>query len=322
MKFKPVSFLHDSRPSLMRLIVGAAALAATVSYAQAEAMVTVLHTFTGGRHGAFPLAGPISDSKGALYGTTSGGDVPTDNGTVWKLTPPVPPATTWTGTVLYRFIGGSDGAIPVAPLVLDPSSGILYGTTEFGGGTGCGGSGCGTVFQITTEGESYRVIHKFKGGSDGSNPVAGLIIDKTGALYSDTPSGGGTACSGFGCGMVFMLTPPVHPATKWTEAILHSFGSTDSDGVGPSAALVFDSAGALFGTTRQGGTSGNGTVFKLKPPVPPATNWTETVLKHFPGGFGLHDPLAGLIFDSKGALYGTTYEGGASNEGTVFKETP
>jgi uncharacterized repeat protein (TIGR03803 family) len=63
-------------------------------------------------------------------------------------------------------------------------------------------------------------------------------------------------------------------------------------------------------------------VFKLKPPVPPATNWTETVLKHFPGGFGLHEPLAGLIFDSKGALYGTTYEGGASNEGTVFKETP
>jgi uncharacterized repeat protein (TIGR03803 family) len=104
--------------------------------------------------------------------------------------------------------------------------------------------------------------------------------------------------------------------------LLYSFKG-GSDGAQPFAGLIFDSKGALYGTTGfGGGLADAGTVFKLTPTTTPGL-WTETVLNHFKGGFGLHEPLAGLIFDSKGALlYSTTFQGGASNEGTVFKVTP
>jgi uncharacterized repeat protein (TIGR03803 family) len=270
-----------------------------------------------GWRGCRPQASLIFDSSGALYGTTAGGGT---NGTVFKLAPPVPPATKWTETVLYFFAGGSDGSDPVASLIFN-SNGELFGTTQLGGGA----ANSGTVFKLkppvppaTTWTE--KVLYSFQGGSDGALPMAGLIFNSNGDLFGTTQLGGGSANSG----TVFKLKPTVPPATTWTEKVLYSFKG-GSDGAQPFAGLIFDSSGAPYGTTGFGGglpVPDAGTVFKLKPPVPPATNWTETVLKRFPGGFGLHEPRAGLIFDSKGALYGTTYEGGASNEGTVFKETP
>jgi uncharacterized repeat protein (TIGR03803 family) len=325
MHFKAFSLFQSSRSAMVHLFLASAALAAFSSYAAAETNAaaakvkvteTELYAFQGGSDGAEPLAGPIMDSAGNLYGTTVGFDVPSDFGTVYKLTPPAKTGGTWTETVLYRFKSGSDGANPAAPLVLDPSSGILYGTTEFGGGTGCGGTGCGTVFQITTEGQAYSVIHSFAGGGDGANPVAGLVLNN-GALYCTTEFGGGTACNGSGCGTVFRL---IGSGTNWTEAILHSFGATGIDGVGPSAALVFDNVGALYGTTRQGGTTGSGTVFQLIPTANPP--WTENVLYSFLGGTDGADPGADLTFDSKGALYSTTSHGGTSGNGTVFQLMP
>ena len=108
----------------------------------------VLYSFTGGSDGGIPLGSLFADASGALYGTTevggSGG-----GGTVFKLTPPTPPATTWTVSVLYSFAGGSDGANPQAGVIAD-TSGALYSTTLQGGVSGgCAGRGCGTVFKLT-----------------------------------------------------------------------------------------------------------------------------------------------------------------------------
>ena len=108
MKFRAVSLLRDSRPALLRVVAGSAALAAAAGFAPAQAAEKVLYRFTGGNDGAFPLAGLIFDSKGALYGTTASGG-PHFTGTVFKLKPPVPPATQWTERLLYIFKVGSDG---------------------------------------------------------------------------------------------------------------------------------------------------------------------------------------------------------------------
>ncbi len=305
----------------------------------------VLHFFAGGTSdGSEPLAGLIFDSSGNLYGTTSEGggtgcSAGIGCGTVFKLAPPFPPATSWTETVLHSFAGGgSDGAFPEARLITD-LSGNLYGTTYEGGGTGCSyGRGCGTVFKLAPGG-TETVLYSFTGGSDGAQPSAGLIADGAGNLYGTTSSGGASRqlqCSGtdgfpLGCGVVFKLSPPIPPATNWTETVLYAFAGEISDGSGPSG-LIFDGAGNLYGITASGGPGNVGTVFKLAPPIPPATSWTETVLYNFSfggGGGGGSNPSAGLIADSAGNLYGTTFVGGSGTGcfqgendlgcGTVFK---
>jgi len=104
--------------------------------------------------------------------------------------------------------------------------------------------------------------------------------------------------------------------------VLHSFSFTGgSDGGAPVAGLIADTSGALYGTTSEGGIGNNGTVFKLTPPAKGQTTWTETVLYRFTGSDG-SGPVAGLIADNLGALFGTTLNGGISNNGTVFKLTP
>jgi len=151
--------------------------------------------------------------------------------------------------------------------------------------------------------------------TDGSNPVAGLIFDEQCALYGTTTSGGG------GHGTVFKLTPPAEGQTVRTETALYNpLGNA-------TAGLIFDKQGALYGTTVEGGSSGNGTVFKLIPPKG-RSGWKETVLHSFSGSPNDGNfPAAGLIADAKGALYGTTQYGGSGDCsiggfngcGTVFK---
>jgi len=286
---------------------------------------TVLYRFRGGNDGAFPQGGLIFDTQGALYGTTAS--------TVFKLTPPLPSATQWTETVLHRFQGGGDGVEPLAGLIFD-TQGALYGTTSYGGSVGCYNNiGCGTVFKLTppTIGQTQwteTVLYNFQGGNDSQHPRGGLIFDTQGALYGTTFGfiGEGqirgnavvnAVTSDYGA--VFKLTPPIPPATQWTSTTLHSFQIYD--GFRPIGDLIFDSYGALYGTTYEGGASANsGTVFKLTPPIPPATQWTETVLYNFQGGNDGIQPYAGLIFDTHGALFGTTTGGGGSKySGTVFK---
>ncbi|MGH6795558.1 MAG: choice-of-anchor tandem repeat GloVer-containing protein, partial [Methylocella sp.] len=246
-------------------------------------------------------------------------------GTVFKLKPPVPPATQWTEKVLYRFTGtGNDGDGP-SGLVFD-SNGALYGTTGGGGGP----SNCGTVFKLAPPAPGQTlwtetVLYSFAGTGDGCLPMFGgdgrLIFDTKGALYGTTV--GTTSVIGAASGTVFKLKPPAPGHTQWTERVLYSFKG-GSDGNQPYAGLIFDSNGALYGTTYRGGPKNFGTVFKLAPPAAGQTQWTETVLHRFHGVFGGdgENPEGGLVFDSTGALYGTTLAGGAISLGTSFKLTP
>ena len=243
--------------------------------------------------------------------------------------------STWAATheqVLHSFNqNGTDGFYPSAGLIFD-AAGNLYGTTP-AGGSGCVPYfGCGTVFELTPTayvGWTERVLYSFCVGNcdDGSQPFAGLIFDAAGNLYGTTHRGGG-----FNLGTVFKLSPNGNGG--WTETVLHSF-SYGTDGIYPSAGLIFDATGNLYGTTTEGGTGsgcgndGCGTVFELSPNG--NGGWTETVLYSFCSQTNCTDgatPVAGLILDAVGNLYGTTNAGGNffSNCpylcGTVFKLSP
>jgi uncharacterized repeat protein (TIGR03803 family) len=220
---------------------------------------TTLWAFTGKVDGKGPSSGLIADPGGALYGTASGGGAG-GVGVVFKLTPPASGQTAWTEQTLYAFAGGEDGATPFAPLTPGPN-GVLYGTTEMGGGgTGCFGQPCGTVFALTPAASGQgawteQVIWRFS-GLDGGFPDTGLIIDANGVLYGTTLSGG-AGQNGF----AFKLTPPGAGQTAWTETTLWAF--TGPDGSAPDAPLASDNAGVLYGTTLFGGPTNRGVVFSL-----------------------------------------------------------
>jgi uncharacterized repeat protein (TIGR03803 family) len=267
---------------------------------------TMLYSFNypGTGDGETPEAGLVLDAQGNLYGTTYQGGA-NFRGTVFKLD------TSGNETLLYSFTGtGGDGAYPYAGLVLD-AQGNLYGTTYYGGLGNCNDKvavGCGVVFKLDTSGNE-TVLYSFTGtGGDGKYPYAGLVLDAQGNLYGTTYQGG----ANFG-GTVFKLD------TTGKETVLYSFGSTRGDGVGPGAGLVLDAQGNLYGTTFQGGGtgcmgSGCGTVFKVD------ASGKETVLYSFTGtGGDGENPVAVLVRDAQGNLYGTTEYGGASYVGTVFE---
>jgi uncharacterized repeat protein (TIGR03803 family) len=284
--------------SIAGMVLALAIVLGALAAARASAQtLTTLHSF-GVSDGANPEAGLIADASGNLYGTTAGGGAHSA-GTVFKLTP------SGSETVLYTFIGSTDGGAPEAGLIAD-ASGNLYGTTVYGGG--CGN---GTVFKLTPSG-SETVLHGFCLSTDGLLPYAGLIADASGNLYGTTSQGGGSAnCVGGvgGCGTVFVVPP------SGSETVLHSF--TDSgDAAYPDAGLIADASGNLYGTTNSGGAYGAGTVFKLTP------SGSETVLYSFINTSGALPGKAGLIADASGNLYGTTNSGGAYSYGTVFKLTP
>jgi uncharacterized repeat protein (TIGR03803 family) len=204
-------------------------------------------------------------------------------------------------SILYSFdtaFGTATyGRNPFAGLIQD-ASGNLYGTTEAGGSSGNNG----TVFKVTPAGIE-TVIYSFS-GADGQTPNAALIQDASGNLYGTTYFGGTS-----GTGTVFKVTP------AGVETVLHSFANGGSGGQNPQAGLLLDVSGNLYGTTRYGGTTNNGTVFKVNPAG------VTTVLYSFTGADGQY-PQAGLIQDANGNLYGTTNSGGTSSKGTVFKVTP
>ena len=218
---------------------------------------------------------------------------------------------------LYSFAAGTDPKLPYAGLIFD-KAGNLYGTTELGGT-----NNQGTVFEITPNANgtwTENVLYNFTGGSDGGQPYGSLVFDTTGNLYGTTNFGGSSNCN-MGCGTVFELTPG---SSGWTETAIYTF-SGGSDGREPSARVRLDAAGNLYGTTLLGGNigsscdSGCGTVFKL---AHGSSGWTESVLYAFQGGSDGASPYDGLTFDPAGNLYGTTYSGGASANGTIFELTP
>ena len=187
------------------------------------------------------------------------------------------------------------------------SNGNLYGTTTDGNTTG-------NVFKLTpsSEGEwTETVLYAFGAyPDDGILPYGALAFDSTGNLYGTTLGGGashGPNCAGYyGCGTVFMLSPSI--SGLWNETILHNFAG-GADGSGPESTLVFDRKGDLFGTTVKGGdvTCDCGSVFELAPTQ--GGPWHSRILHAFNGLDG-SGPVAGVVFDPAGNLYGTTADGG------------
>jgi len=257
--------------------------------------LTSLHNFAGG-DGAVPVAGLVQARDGNFYGTASNGGANCGSvgcGTVFKITP------SGTLTTLHSFAGG-DGSLPAAGLV-QASDGNFYGTTYYGGA-----NNNGTVFKMTPSG-TLTTLYSFD-FSHGSKPTAGLIQATDGNFYG-TASEGGTSnnCGSFGCGTVFKITP------SGTLTTLHNFDS--ADGAVPAAALVQATDGNFYGTTYGGDAFG--TVFEITP------SGALTTLHGFcPQGPPCNDgswPQAGLVQARDGNFYGTTYFGGANNDGIVFK---
>jgi len=185
---------------------------------------------------------------------------------------------------------------------------------------GCGGmsralaiTAVALTLAIAVSAQTETILHSFTAGSDGGEPQDGFVADSKGNLYGTAPFGGTD-----NSGVVFELTP--NSNGTWTEQVLYNFSGNNGtgDGAGPYSGLVFDSKGDLYGTTVSGGSAFNGTVFELLP----GTNgtWTEKILCNFNGGSNGGSPYGeGLVLDSAGNIYGTTYSGGAYGFGTVFE---
>jgi hypothetical protein len=229
---------------------------------------SIIYNFQGLSDGSAPAAGLVLDAAGNLYGTAAqGGIAEADNGcgVAYRLSPNSDGS--WTQAVLYTFTCGADGGGPEGALVLD-AAGNLYGTTPIGGTGACGG--CGVVFELTPSSTvpwNETVIYDFPATSTGAYPESTLTFDKAGNLYGTT-NGGGDAPNQFctqGCGTVFELTPS---SSGWQETTLYNFAGPLTDGASPTAGVILDSAGNIYGTTKVGGINGydyqyGGTVYRI-----------------------------------------------------------
>jgi len=252
---------------------------------------SVIHNFGNPPDAYGPRCNMVADASGNMYGTTfSGGH--DDLGSVFKVTP------AGDETVVYSFVGGADGTHPIANLFIDKKTGILYGTTIFGGATNNG-----TVFSFNPATGIETVLYSFKGGVDGYNPYGGVV--KAGTNVFGTTNAGGA----FGYGTVFKLT------TAGKKIILHDFNSAFPalDGSFPQASLVLYK-GILYGTTTLGGTGNLGTVFSI------TKTGSYALLYSFKGGItDGQTPQGAVLFDPSGNLFGTTFGGGSDNAGVVYK---
>jgi len=260
---------------------------------------TVLHNFAGGTDGAAPEGRLVRDAAGNLYGTTFAGGT-TGDGTIFEIN------TKGKETILHRFTG-ANGANPEAGLTMD-AKGNLFGTTTAGGA-----NGNGTVFKLGKNSKGKweeNLLYSFGQGSDGTVPVAGITLDKTGNIYGTT-SAGGT----YTYGTIFKLT---HGKTGWTEKILHNFQDAADGGV-PYAGLVFDQSGNIYGAATEANQQNDGgTVFQL---TPANGTWNFNVLYTLPG-WGVSGTFRDVLLDAAGNLYATTHCDGSYSAGTVYELTP
>jgi hypothetical protein len=211
---------------------------------------------------------------------------------------------------IYSFQVPPGAAYPLAGPVVSPS-GVVYGTTYLGGSaTACGSSGCGTVFELTPPSSAggawiESLIYGFSGYPNGKQPQTGLVLGAGGALYGSAD------------GAVFELTPPVSPDGAWTETTVYNFSGALDSGGPPTGNLAVGPSGSILGTTAFGGAYGKGKVFELTPPASPGGAWTLALLYSFSGFGDGSQPDTGVVFGGGGAIYGTTYKGGAGY-GAVF----
>jgi uncharacterized repeat protein (TIGR03803 family) len=255
------------------------------------------HNFNGANGGA-PYGGLLQDAGGDLFGTTFWGGAycslyKSDGcGTVFKLN-----SGGKKEVKLHNFSAGPDGGDPDHVVLVEDSTGNLYGTTSYGG------AGCGVVFKMNQAGKE-TVMYTFTCSSDGAYPLSGVIRDNAGNLYGTTSIGGD-----FGWGAVYMID------SSGGETVLYSF-TGGADGGIPIDSLIMDEAGDLYGVALQGGNRGCstnatcGTVFELSPAS--GGGWIESTLYKFcsekncaDGGAPSH-----LVRDPSGNLYGTALEGG------------
>jgi uncharacterized repeat protein (TIGR03803 family) len=265
----------------------------------------VLHAFGAGTDGGGLYSGLAFDSKGNLFGTTSGGGN-YGYGTVYELTPHA--NGKWTEKLLRSFRNNDpDGDEPQGGLIFDPA-GIFYGTTCCGGGRGT----YGTVFKLEPRPNGTwveTVLHRFGPHDEAGAPNASLVMDEAGNLFG-------------GAGPVYELSPN---SRGWKETILHKFPAFKGDGLGASA-VILDPSRKIYGTSEYGGSQvcplGCGTVYELERLA--SGKWKEHILHTF-AAFP-HDgetPIGALVMDKAGNLYGTAGQGGAYTCfvgcGTVFK---
>ena len=251
---------------------------------------TVLHRFSG-TDGGNSFTGLIRDAAGNFYGATLDGGSK-GLGVVFKLSLT---STGWKEAVLHNFTGGTDGAVPFiqcATLAMD-TFGNLYGSTYKGGA-----ANAGTVFKLspptTTTGTwTEKLLYTFQGGSDGSEPFTGVILDKGGNVYGTTSFGGTGGNNG---GIVFELTA----ANGYAKSVLHNFNRFSDPAEDFPNGLTFDASGNLWGMTEYA-------LFKLSP----GTNgWTETFVFNWGQTPGWGTAFTPLIVDSHGVIWGTDTWGG------------
>lgn len=259
--------------------------------------LATLHSFAG-TDGAEPLAGLVQATDGHFYGTTYTGG-PNDEGVVFKIN------ASGTFTILHSFCSQTacaDGQNPFAGLV-EGIDGNLYGTT-----LGGGAQGHGTVFKITPSG-TLTTLHSFcsqSGCKDGEFPQTGVIQSTDGSFYGTTILGGA-----YDNGTIFKITP------TGTLTTLYSVCSQSGcpDGNYLYAPLTQATDGNLYGIMQIGGSNGYGTIFRI------TTAGRLTTLYSFCSQSGCADgkyPAAGLVQDTNGNLFGTTADGGATGNGTIF----
>jgi uncharacterized repeat protein (TIGR03803 family) len=274
----------------------------------------IVHNFVN-YDGGGGSGGLILDAAGNIYGTTPAGGGPNNGGVVFEMTPG---SKGWTYNVLYRFClqyHCPDGSGSEAGMILD-KAGDLYGTTSAGGAYGQG-----TVFRVMYQSGAWSetILHSFK-GTDGSSPYGGLILDNDDKLYGSTVWGGrfSPSCY-FGCGVVFALK---HDSSGWHETPVFKFNG--KDGAAPYIGVTLDGSGNLYGTTRAGGVSGFGTVFKLSRTLNGV--WKHELVYEFRKPENGKFPSGGLMIDKAGNLYGSTSNGGdpscSSGCGVIYKLKP
>jgi uncharacterized repeat protein (TIGR03803 family) len=269
----------------------------------------VLHNFGSPNDGNVPSGPLLTDAHGNLYGGTTAGPGQGAYGIIFELMPQA--NGTWREQILYKFSGETGGGFPWGGLVVD-AHGNLYGTLE--GSTNTDGA----VFELEHRAGTWASSVLYTDGiakADGP----GVVFDKLGNLYGDIGPGQDYA------GAIGQLSPG---PTGWTYAQLYSYCPQNdcSQGVGQTAAPIWDASGNLWGDTVEGGisqspcftSSGCGVIFEMTPDE--EGSWTYNVMHQFAStttdGQG---PYGGLILDSAGNFYGSTLAGGTHSYGTIFK---
>lgn len=294
----------------------AAVVLTSSTWAMGQTLITIHNMSAHPEDGADPMAGVIFDQAGNIYTMAAIGGDSRNEGMIFKLSPPAGGGDLWDETIIHQFRGAPDGNTPEGRLVLT-SAGKLVGTTSRGGA-----HDMGTVF-VALPPESHndddpwggKVVYSFGGTlGDGVNPNTGLLA-VPGKFYGVTMNGGAMRR-----GTVYQIVPSANGLDPWTETVLYSFKS-GGDAAFPSGDLAMDKNGNLYGTCLQGGIHNLGAIYQLSPPAVAGGAWSETVIHSFTGTDGTL-PGGHLIFDAKGAIYGTTDGGGSKQEGTVFKLSP